>query len=361
MIRLATLLRPLLLTPLAACLLGLFLAPSVRAADYPNTSNFGVRFDVNSAWHRQCMETRDAQPPASDAVKNTDKDCDARDLYYDALNSAKAGDSEWRTVRACAQAARDDAVLMMLYANGLGVRRDLRLATRYACSLGGAYAEMEGRVGHLARLAQSAAEGKTAESFDLCDDITSGYMQGECAAIASHRAEAGREARLAAIAARLAPAQRKAWERLTDAADDFSEARGEHETDMSGTARAAMAIAAKDAEDELFLADLERFEKGDLPKGTAEHLAAADRRLNEIYRAIQHAKTDEPDNRLGPSTVTKADVQAAQKLWLRFRDAWTAFGRSRYPAAPAQAWPLLLTERRIEQLQDLLDLAEEAD
>jgi uncharacterized protein YecT (DUF1311 family) len=353
--------RKIAAAPLAACLLALAFAGAAAAADYPNTANFGIAYDKNARWHQLCMEAKDARPPAADAAGPAEKGCDPRDMYYDARSGAGASVGQWRAVRACAQAAGDDSVLMMLYANGLGVGRDLRLATRYACRMGGAMLEVQGRVEHLARLQREAAADKPAEDFDLCDDVTSGYMLGECAAIASRQADARREARMDSIAARLTTEQGKAWERLLDAADAFSEARGDHETNLLGTARAAMAIEAKDAEADWFVELLERCEQGKLPTAGAAKAAEQDRRLNDAYRAIMRVDTEGEGKGMGLSTVTKADVQAAQRLWVRFRDAWTAFAHARYPSVPAHAWNALLTERRAGQLEELLAMAEEAD
>ena len=70
-------------------------------------------------------------------------------------------------------------------------------------------------------------------------------------------------------------------------------------------------------------------------------LAAADAALNRAYQAVMRA----PD-----TTVAKADVRAAQRLWLAYRDAWTAFAALRYPALPRDVLQATLTEWRTKQL-----------
>ena len=164
---------------LVALVLGAAPLPALAQA-YPNTENFGVDFDRDAPWYQACLRVRHAVPaaPAAPAVPA----CDARAAYYIKLDQAVTSAAEWAAVRACAAASNDSAVLSMLYANGLGVARNTDVATFHACSTGAAHAEMVARVAHLATLAPAAR-------FDLCDDITSGRMGGECAAIAASRAE----------------------------------------------------------------------------------------------------------------------------------------------------------------------------
>ena len=81
-------------------------------------------------------------------------------------------------------------VLMMIYATGIGGTQNLNLAIHLACETEGAPAEMEGRVAHLERL--KGAKGSKVK-FDLCDDVTSGYMSGHCAGHDQRMAAAKRD------------------------------------------------------------------------------------------------------------------------------------------------------------------------
>jgi hypothetical protein len=82
----------------------------------------------------------------------------------------------------------------MLYANGLGVHTDLKLAQKFACYAGGAEAEVSGRLGHLQTLAKTPAAQR--KRFDFCGDITSGLMEGECVARDDRIADRARKRRL---------------------------------------------------------------------------------------------------------------------------------------------------------------------
>ncbi len=79
------------------------------------------------------------------------------------------------------------AMLSQLYANGEGVEKNLPLALRFVCEAGGAPAEIDGRV---VDLEGKLLQGDTTRTkFNFCDDITSGFMMGLCAAYGSEIAE----------------------------------------------------------------------------------------------------------------------------------------------------------------------------
>ncbi len=79
---------------------------------------------------------------------------------------------------------------MQIYANGLGVPRNLELATEYACQIWSAPAESDGRVLHLQALAAKPGH------FDFCDDVTSGANGSACVDRDSRSAAYTRNAKL---------------------------------------------------------------------------------------------------------------------------------------------------------------------
>lgn len=154
-----------------ACLFALLAAlPALAQQSYPNTEHFGVPVDRGDDWYTKCIRVEHVRAPAA-AITALPAACDASDAYYAKLDQAVTNGAEWAWVRSCAIASNDTAVLTMLYANGLGVKRDLALATRYACSTAAAMAETAYRVKHLSALGEG-------QRFDSCDDITSGMMGG---------------------------------------------------------------------------------------------------------------------------------------------------------------------------------------
>lgn len=273
--------------------------------------------------------------------------CNPIGKYYAALASAKP---EWQPVLRCAVQDRNDAVLMMLHANGYGVPRNIDRAITHACRVDGAQAETEGRLAHLHEM----KAGRDSKPFDVCDDITSGMMMGFCANVAETAAGKQRNAALAAFGARFTAPQQARLAALRKATDAFARSAGEHETDLSGTARAALSIGARAAVQDELLADLRAAEGGRLPAGDDRSFAAADKALNAVYRKVMALPAD-GEGRVAYSTVTKPDIRTTQRAWIVYRDAWTAFAQSRYPAVPAAAWSTRLTERRTAQLREWLE------
>jgi uncharacterized protein YecT (DUF1311 family) len=291
------------------------------------------------------------QPNAADRARLAT--CDSESLYYaDAPDHADA--------RLCAWLEREDgnelviggsAVLMMLYANGLGVERDLALAQRFACETGGAPAELDGRLEHLQ---QMAAQADPPRDFDLCDDITSGYMMGFCAERDAGLRRRVREREWEALLAGWSEAERAAWKPLRAAAEGFFEARVQGEVDMGGTARGAMAIGTAEELEETLLKDVTAFEQGTLPTGDAAALKAADAALNASYAAARRAATpDAGEDWSLLGTIRPEGIRDAERAWLKYRDAWVAFGKVKYPGVPAEAWLDYYTRQREAQLREM--------
>ncbi|HBF50080.1 MAG TPA: DUF1311 domain-containing protein [Massilia sp.] len=276
--------------------------------------------------------------------------CDAPALYYGIRQPR-----DFVKARHCAFTPdKDDdvfskkaGVLMMLYANGQGVQRNLQLAKKAACSAGGAPAELSGRLAHLAELAPGKSEA--GKPIDFCDDITSGMMMGYCSSLGAAQGDVKREREIAAIAAKFKPNERAAFSRLLNSLSRFVEARGGNEVDLSGTARGAMVVEEEDAQKDAFLAALQAFERGKLPRFSAAQDQAIDRELNTVYVQLRRLPAQEY------TTIKMADIQATQRIWLTYRDAWVEFGKLRYPAVPAHAWRAHFTQQRTAMLKALLE------
>jgi len=314
------------------------------AAPYPNSGSFGVPFSKDEAWYRQCMRVEKQSPPkpAASALAG----CDASDLYYRKRSQALTSQAEWDQVRACAVAHDDHAVLMMLYANGFGVPRNTDSAIHQACQVDAAKAEMAGRIEHLANLPANAV-------FDQCDDITSGRMGTVCASIQGAQDGRNRGARLERMAAALPAPARAAFQRLQAAAGRYALAAGA-ETDMQGTAAPSFVIQREEKMREQFMQAALDAAAGKLPPASPQDAAARDRELNAVYRklmAVPSPQQDWPD-RLGDTTIERKDVRAAERAWIAYRDAFTAFAAQLKTGADTNAVNTLLTGQRIAALRD---------
>ena len=239
-----------------------------------------------------------------------------------------------------------DRSLMTIYANGIGAARNLDVATALACRDGFAQAETDGRVLHLAKL---KAERWAGTDFSLCDDITSGMMMGICADHDQLIQRSKRNQALADLTAGWTPADRAALAALRRSASAFTDARGENEVDQSGTGRGAFVVAAEDKQEQAFLALLESIAAGKLAPASAEETKAADAALNARYADLMRKAPD----LFKDTTLTRTEVASTERAWLRYRDAWVAFARIKFPALSPDALLTRLTRDRTAQLGDV--------
>ncbi len=239
-------------------------------------------------------------------------------------------------------------MLMTIYANGIGARRDLRLVTHFACEIGGAPAEVNGR---FADLAAKAAAHWTGHDFSWCDDVTSGLAGGFCAAHDQRIAAAKRKAVLDAYAAGLHGAAAARFAQLRRAQAAWARARGGNEIDLSGTMRGAFVVDEEELQDRDFLAMVERLRAGRPPPLGAPQLGAATVRMGGILARIAAVG---PAQMAGWGTVTKQGIADTQTVWVGYRDAWGAFAAAAYPrwgSAAAEAW---VTMKRADMLAAFL-------
>lgn len=328
---------------------GFLLAGNAGAAVlYPNLT-VGAKNLAKSDWYRQCLSVKPQQAPARDRpVGGNLERCDAAELYYDTQNKEAPGESDWQKVRDCAFRTNNNAVLMMLYANGVGVSPNLSLATKYACSVESHPNEMRARLAHLKRKAGSS------EQFDLCDDISSGQMHGYCASIRERQQEKRRGDQIAVLAKGWSEKEQLGFELARKAAHDFAQHRSEYETDLSGNAKKTMQVEVAAAELEQFVRDIQNFETGKVPTYSEAEFRALEEKLNQTYQQFMATR---PSGSSYLGTIRKSGVEKTQHAWLAFRDAMELFGSVKYPSAPASGLRALLTSRRLKQLSELENAA----
>jgi uncharacterized protein YecT (DUF1311 family) len=295
-----------------------------------------------------CRKMRDREPPASDrpdpATARTLKGCDSEALYYgigmpaDPVRARQCAFLEAESEPGGVFSGR--TMLMTVYANGRGAKRDLDVATHLACGVEGAPMESHGRVAHLAEL---KSKGWTGRDFHYCDDITSGLAMGYCEGHEAGMAGARREAALAAMTAGWSAAQKQAFARLRAAHEAYAEAHGSGEVDLSGTARAAMAIAAEESLRDELVEMLERLRSGRSLPTPAARLQAEDSALNAAYNARLKEAAKSGDH---PGAVTADGIRAAERAWLRYRDSFLAFAAIRFPRVPRAELAAWLTRQR---------------
>ncbi len=288
------------------------------------------------------------QPPESLISKM--KDCNSEAEYYGIgrpVDFVKARHCAFAQIKNNDGAVfGGDAILMMIYANGKGVSKNMPLAMKFACQIESAEAELESRLKHLEEIADS----KDADSLDLCDDITSGFMMGHCAGHKDRLQEVKRGERLRVVMSGWSASEKKAFERLQAASDRFTRRRSDDEIDKSGSARGQFVIEEAAIQKLDFIESLEKLEKKKAPRYSVKQLKEEDNKLNELYKKLEKLDANEGVE----GTITFKGVKATQKAWLEYRDAWIAFAKLRYPEYPSESISAWFTKKRNHMLNSLL-------
>lgn len=219
------------------------------------------------------------------------KDCDADKLYY-----GIGMHFDYVRARQCAFVKGNHDVLMMLYANGLGVPRNYAVAKMAACRADAMASEIEARLARLTRM-QTGREGPSPK-IDICDDAASSHLGARCAAIQSGLADQDRIARIDTLSTRWKDPEKAALQQLEN--------------------RAVESVRIEEV-----LNSLLEFEAGKLPSFTLEEAASAEREMGQMKIAPEK-----------------------QRNWLAYRDAWIALGKLRYPSVTPHAWKAYFAKRR---------------
>lgn len=224
------------------------------------------------------------------------KDCDADKLYY-----GIGMHFDYLKARHCAFAKDSHDVLMMLYANGLGVPRNYAVAKMAACRAEAMAPETEARLARLTRM-QTGKEGPSPK-IDICDDAASSQLGARCAAIQSGLADQDRAARIDTISTRWSDAEKTALLVLRSRAGEAGRL-------------------------EELLESLQELEAGKLPSSSLEEAASAERDMAQMKF-----------------------LPEKQRSWLAYRDAWIALGKLRYPSVAPHAWKAYLARKRIAAIK----------
>ena len=232
----------------------------------------------------------------------------------------------------------DDLSAAVALANGWGVPKDRHRAVALVCHASGlARFEFDDMVAFLL----DPATGP----FLFCEHITSGARSGQCESFAQDKLQAVRDRKLAKILAGFTPEQKAAFAALTKANEAYIDAHAWGEQDMSGTLRGAFYADEAGKLHAAFLSAIEGFEGGKRPP--KDDFAAADKALNAAYRTAIANVAKNPDG-----TVTADGLRKTERLWLKLRDAWAAFGTARYSGTSADDWNAWATRVRLGILKD---------
>lgn len=322
-----------------------------------NGSAAAIAAEANQATaDAQCAQVAGVEPPQTDmptpAQHQTLIGCDAEALYYGIGREADP-----LQARRCAFVQQSQELdrqpfgfsgshmLMVIYANGIGARRNIPYAIHLACTSSWTGGERDGRVAHLL----GRQEHWYKNQFAFCDDASSGLTGGYCAAHIDRLKQQEQVNALAAYAASLPAGAQPAFMALTRAQAVWGEVRSRNEVDLTGTLRAALVLDEEALQERDFVDMVNRLKAGHPPRLGPVDLAAAQARMQTTLNHILRERDS-----LNAGTVNQAGVAETQGSWEAYRDAWGAFADTVYPAwgaAAAEAW---ITLKRADMLARLI-------
>jgi hypothetical protein len=292
---------------------------------------------------QMCASVKDVELPAADrptpAEEKALAKCVSADLYF---GFGQAADPEKARKCAYAELDRNDktliggkAILMMVYANGKGATRNFDVAIKLACSIGGAPGDDIGRVYQLDRLKK---QNWTGNNFSVCDHSSGREMYEQCAILSERFDKIERDHKFNELTAGWKPAEKKAFGTFMEEANRFYEVQAKNGVNLEGTFEIQEEIFFKNN----LLSSLQAFERGELPNYTAEEFQRAEAAESAAYQRTQTGNVTQW------GTVTRQSVQKSEDEWRRYRNAWIAFGRQKYPGVSEQSWKAWLdTDRTV--------------
>lgn len=294
--------------------------------------------DADVSIEQACARFKNWQPgPAARATEADRKAFGREKNCFGHFYSADVKPDYDKGRRCCLVRGDCNRELAMTFANGWSTPRDFDTATYFLCRAGDEMApfEQEGMI----EFVQSMRAGKEKGPLDYCDHVTSGAGATWCTGLDYDQKQVGWQSRISLVEKTLEPEAKKALGTLQKAADDLIPADGAviAEPNRGGTIYPSMALGGEIERREVFVATLERYTRSRAPKATPEALKTADAALNAAYKA-RMAEMKQNDKEMEQGTTSQDVLRDAQRAWIPYRDAWTAFYRLRWKgAAPPEA------------------------
>jgi uncharacterized protein YecT (DUF1311 family) len=323
------------------------LAPSTLAAQDP----------VDPVEH-SCARFKQYQP--GPAARPTDADRKAFNREKNCFGHFYSADvkPDYDKGRRCCLVRGDcNRELAMVFANGWGTPRDFDAATYFLCRAGDEMApfEQEGMLEFI----QGMRTGQEKGALDYCDHITSGVGTTWCAGLDYDRKKIDWDRRIAAVEKTLGADTKPALAALRKAAEAAIEADAAYiaEPNRGGTIYPSVVLGGEMDRTDDFLATLERYTQKRAPEANPAGLKKADDALNSLYKTMMAAaKADDKEYEQG--TAGEDALRNAQRAWIPYRDAWTAFYRLRWKGAIApeildREIATALTRERAKELPEL--------
>ncbi|HEY5027881.1 MAG TPA: lysozyme inhibitor LprI family protein [Candidatus Angelobacter sp.] len=304
---------------------------------------------VDPGAKQMCAAVKDVELPVADrptpAEERALASCASVDAYFgfgqpaDPVKARKCAYAE--IDRGSKATMSGKVILIMVYANGNGATRSFDAAMKLACSLGGAPGDDAGRVYQLDRLRK---QNWTGNNFRVCDHSSGREMYEQCAILTERFDKIERDQKFNDLISAWKAPEKKAFHAFMAEVDRYVQIQANNGVNLEGTF---------EIQEEIFirrnlLSALESFESGELPKYSAEEFQRAEAAESAAYQRTQVGDQTQW------GTVTRAGVRKSQEEWLRYRDAWIAFGKSKYPGVTEQSWKAWLDIDRTVTLNRFL-------
>ena len=220
-------------------------------------------------------------------------------------------------------------ILADIYFNGTGVKRNIPLAMRFACESEEGMAKLALR--DIAKLNGSPRAGGP---FEFCDYAMTTFTMNFCTGYEFEIQDDRRSRYYNSLKSSMTMEQQAAFEKLLAAQSAYIGAHAS-EVDQVGTIRAVRTIGSQSILKDLFHTELIHFEHKKWPALSNNQIAMADALLDREYlKKLQQLRTQTKES-IDEGAITADHVSSVEETWEKYRDAWVAFARLRYPAAVA--------------------------
>jgi uncharacterized protein YecT (DUF1311 family) len=220
-------------------------------------------------------------------------------------------------------------ILADIYFNGAGVKRNIPLAMRFAC-------ESEEGMARLALpdIAKLNGSPRARGPFEFCDYAVTTFTMNFCSGYESEIQDDHRNRYYHSLMSSMTLEQKAAFEKLLAARSAYIEAHAS-EVDQGGTIRAIRTIGSEGILKELFHTEVVHFEHKKWPVLSDNQIRTADALLRREYaKKLQQLRTQTKES-IDGGAVTVDHLSSVEETWEKYRDAWSAFARLRYPATAA--------------------------
>ncbi|HXA86272.1 MAG TPA: hypothetical protein VNZ47_14420, partial [Candidatus Dormibacteraeota bacterium] len=181
-------------------------------------------------------------------------------------------------------------------------------------------------------------------NFSVCDHSSGREMYEQCAILTERFDKVERDQKFNELVSGWKPPEKKAFRTFMEEANRFYEIQAKNGVNLEGTFEIQEEIFFK----RNLLSTLEAFERGEMPKYSADEFQRAETAENAAYQRTQAGSVAQW------GTVSRQSVQKSEEEWRRYRSAWIAFGRRKYPSVTEQSWKAWLDTDRTVMLNRFL-------